>query len=162
MKHERFDELFRDLYVPAFLVARRILGDEQESEDAACEALARTAASWRRIRDLPYQRAWVLRVTANVAIDVLRRRRPMVDVVDFDPGVTGANPDDRLALARALARLPRRQREVVVLRYLADLTESQVADQLSISQSSVKEHCRRGLEAMRQGLDVTLGVSIAF
>lgn len=162
MRHDRFDELFRDLYVPAFLVARRILGNEQESEDAACEALARTAASWRRIRDLPYQRAWVLRVTANVATDALRRRRPVADVVDVDPGATGPNAEDRLVLAHALARLPRRQREVLVLRFLADLTETQVADQLCISRSSVKEHCRRGLEALRQGLDVTLGVSIAF
>ena len=147
-----FDALFRELYIPAYAVALRILGDTHQAEDAACEALARAASSWRRIQGVDYQRAWVLRVASNVAVDMLRKRRsvPVASVADeAAPAPVG---EDRLLLAEALRRLPRRQREVVALRYLADMTEVQVAEHLRLSQSAVKAHCRRGLAALRDHL----------
>jgi len=157
-----FDSLFREFYVPAYAVALRILHDPQEAEDAASEALARTLASWRRLQGVDYQRAWVLRVTANVAIDAIRKRRASVGEV-VDGPYLAASADDRLLLAGALHRLPRRQREVLVLRFLADMTEAQVAEHLRISQGAVKQHARRGLDALRELLGGTQkGVSIAF
>lgn len=162
-----FDALFRELYIPAYAVAARILRDAQEAEDAASEALARTLASWRRVQGVDSRRAWVLRVTANVAIDMIRKRRAVPghiadDRVHADRRV-GADPDtaQRLFLADALARLPRRQREVLVLRYLADMTEVQVASHLCISQGAVKQHVRRGLAALRCDLSIE-EVSFAF
>lgn len=148
MTHDNFEDLFRELYIPAYTVALRLLGDPQEAEDAACEALARTAASWHRLRALPHQRAWVLRVTANVAVDLFRKRRPVRP--DTETGRAAGSPDDRLVLAGALRRLPRRQREVLVLRFLADMTEVEVAGLLEISRGAVKQHCRRGLVRLRE------------
>jgi RNA polymerase sigma factor (sigma-70 family) len=162
---EDFDELFRELYIPAYSVALRILGDPQDAEDAASEAMARAAASWRRVQGVEYQRAWVLRVTANVSIDVIRRRRTIATDAVEGPSALGAplTCDDRLVLAAALAKLPRRQREVLVLRYLADMTETNVAEHLRISQGAVKQHTRRGLVALRRVLDgPSEGVSFAF
>ena len=157
-----FDSVFRELYVPAYAVALRILGDRQDAEDAASEALARAAASWRRLRQLEHRRAWVLRVTANVAVDMARRRsRSVADGAESTvvPGFS----DDRLVLSCALRRLPRRQREVLVLRFLADLTEVQVAEQLCITPGAVKQHSRRGLAALRKVLDSgTPEVSLAY
>jgi len=155
-----FDSLFQQLYVPAYSVALRILGHPQDAEDAASEALARAAASWRRLQSLDYQRAWVLRVTANVAVDMIRRRRPSGSVRE-DAGADGGF-DDRVVLAAELAKLPRRQREVLVLRYLADMTEVQVAEHLRISQGSVKQHHRRGLAAMRSALGGREEGSVAY
>lgn len=157
-----FDAAFKELYIPAFTVALRILGNRQDAEDAASEALARLAASWRRMQAVDHRRAWVLRVTANVSIDMIRRRRT-VDAVAADAAALPILCDDRMALAAALARLPKRQREVVVLRYLADMTEVQVAAHLCISQGAVKQHARRALEGLRRLLDAppTEGVSLA-
>ncbi|HEX2040294.1 MAG TPA: sigma-70 family RNA polymerase sigma factor [Acidimicrobiales bacterium] len=158
-----FDSAFRELYLPAYAVALRILGDRQDAEDAASEALARTLASWRRVRDLHYRRAWVLRVTANVAVDMARRRRRPTLTDAADRPAVGGFADERLVLAHALRRLPRRQREVLVLRFLADLTEAQVAEQLRITPGAVKQHTRRGLAALRKVLGaVDLEVSLAF
>lgn len=145
-----FDALFEELYAPAFAVALRILGDPYAAEDAACEALAKSFASWRRVQAVQNQRAWVMRVTTNVAIDIIRRRRTIaVGIVDDGRTTTFAS-EDRLRLVAALERLPRRQREVVVLRFMADMTEVQVAEQLCISQGAVKQHARRGLAALRR------------
>jgi len=144
-----FDALFGELYVPAYAVALRVLGDPFAAEDAACEALARSFASWRRLQGVENQRAWVLRVTTNVAIDAIRRRRTFAVGVADDGRTTSFAAEDRLRVAEALRRLPRRQREVVVLRFMADMTEVQVAEQLCISKGAVKQHSRRGLAALR-------------
>ncbi len=59
---------------------------------------------------------------------------------------------ERVDLAQALRRLPTRQRQVVVLRYLADWSEADVAAELGTSLGTVKRHASRGLAAMRQSL----------
>jgi RNA polymerase sigma factor (sigma-70 family) len=61
-----------------------------------------------------------------------------------------------MELQRHLVSLPRRQRQVVALRYLADLSEADVARGLGCSVGAVKRHARRGLEAMRISLDAQL------
>lgn len=146
------DSLFRELYIPAYAVALRILRDPHAAEDAACEAMARSVASWRRLQGVEHQRAYVLRVTANVAIDVIRRSRTVPMASPVDARTTTFASEERMVLVDALTRLPRRQREVLVLRFLADMSEAQVAEHLCISLGSVKQHARRGLAAMRDAL----------
>ncbi|MDQ3978945.1 MAG: sigma-70 family RNA polymerase sigma factor [Actinomycetota bacterium] len=147
-----FGEAFHELYPRARRLAYRILGNISEAEDAAAEALTRALVAWRRVGPLPYREAWVLRVTANVAVDV-RRRRQRVD----GEGVP-ALPDDedvtdlRLALAAALAALPRRQREVIALHHLVGLRESEIASCLGVSVGAVKKHGHRGMARLRTAL----------
>jgi len=88
----------------------------------------------------------VLRVTSNQAIDLLRKKgHTMVpEVIDLEDGTAL-----RIALAAALAQLPRRQREAIALRYLSDLTEAETAQALGIGVGSVKTHTHRGLAALR-------------
>lgn len=153
---EGFEETFRELFPQAVNVARRILGDRAQAEDAAAEAFARALASWRRVGHLPYLDAWILRVTANVAIDMtrrLRRRVPTAAVGDVEAAPSPA--DDaatRLAVIAALEALPRRQREVVTLRYLADFSESAVAECLGVHVGTVQQHAHRGMKALRRRL----------
>ena len=59
-------------------------------------------------------------------------------------------------LVSALGRLPRRQREVLTLRYYLDLSEAQIADALSISAGSVKAHAHRGLTGLRSDVEGAL------
>lgn len=59
----------------------------------------------------------------------------------------------RLDLVEGLRRLPRRQREVVALRYLADVSEAETARLLGCSTGTVKTHAHRGLAALRLGLE---------
>ncbi len=153
-----FDEAFADLAVVAHRVAYRLLGDRADAEDVTQEALARAYARWRRVAG--HAEPWVARVAGNLAIDLLRRRgrRPTVAGVDDHVGDT-PHPAalDRLELVRLLDGLPRRQREVLVLRYLADLTEAATAAELGTSVGTVKQHAHRGLAALRlawTGLDL--------
>jgi RNA polymerase sigma factor (sigma-70 family) len=63
---------------------------------------------------------------------------------------------ERFELVDALRRLPKRQREVVVLRYVADLPEAEVARVLSCSTGTVKRHAHRGIAALRKTLSPTI------
>ena len=145
-----FEEMFDELFDRSRCLATRLLGDRTRGEDTAAEALARTWLHWSKVRGLDHRVAWVLRVTTNLCLDQLRRRRPVVVAAPFlDPTDAVAL---RLALAAALRSLPRRQREVVVLRHLADLPEAEVASALGITTGTVGAHLHRGLASLRARL----------
>jgi RNA polymerase sigma factor (sigma-70 family) len=149
--NEHFEEEFPALMLSAYRVAHRILGNVGDAEDAAAEALARTLSAWRRVGDLPYREAWVARVAANVAIDRVRRRPIAVAPPDPPPDFTEAAAL-RVALSAALLALPRRQRQVVALRYLGGFSVTDVAGSLGMSANSVKKHTQRGTSALRARL----------
>jgi len=142
-----FELAFADLYRLAYRVAFRILGDRPEAEDIAQEALARATLRWDKLHDRP--EGWVTRVASNLALDRYRRRRRRPPVQTGPLGIVDDRTVERSDLVNALRRLPRRQREVVVLRYLADLSEGDVARALGCSVGSVKTHASRGLSALR-------------
>jgi RNA polymerase sigma-70 factor (sigma-E family) len=149
-----FEEAFDDLYVRAYGVAFQLLGRRSEAEDVAQETLARAFVRWRRIRG--YAEAWVVRVAGNLAIDAWRRRQRVDTTGDAERrGATAPGPDgQRVDLHRALDALSRRQREVIVLRFLADLPEADVAKALGCSVGSVKQHASRGLATLRASMSV--------
>ena len=148
-KQRGFDEAFDELFVVARRSAARLLGESAAAEDVAAETLGRALAAWPKVRDLPYRDAWIRRVATNVAVDLIRkeRERAVPGGVEPDVALLGAN---RVAVADALAQLPRRQRDVLTLRYLSDMSESDVARVLHISLGSVKRHAHRGLAALRR------------
>jgi len=149
-----YEEAFEELYVRAYGVAYQLLGRRSESEDVAQETLARAFVHWRKIRS--YAEAWVVRVAGNLAVDAWRRMQRVDASGDAErrnatsPGPTG----QRVDLHRALDALSRRQREVIVLRFLADLPEADVAKALGCSVGSVKKHGSRGLATLRNTLGV--------
>lgn len=146
-----FEEAFAELVLASFRVALRILGDVADSEDVAAETMARALRSWDRVGDMPYRTAWVVRVASNLAIDRTRKRSPVLSEPDHVPDLA-ETVTLRLALGAALRQLPRRQGQVVALRYLAGLTEAQVATSMGISRNSVKKHTARAVNTLRARL----------
>ena len=142
-----FDLAFWGLYRLAYRVAFRMLGDRGDAEDVAQEVLARAALRWSRLQDRP--EGWVTRVASNLAIDRVRRRRRTLPTPDRPLGLVDPYIGERGDLVNGLRRLPRRQREAVVLRYLADFREADVAIIMHCSEGTVKSHCARGLTALR-------------
>jgi RNA polymerase sigma-70 factor (sigma-E family) len=149
-----FEEVFPVLVRDAYRVAYRLLGDRSEAEDVAQEACARAYSRWSSVHD--HAEAWCVRVASNLALDRLRSRSrshrrdtQLATAGIVAPAFAGVSAD-RVDLVKALATLPRRQREAVVLRYLGDLSEAQTADVLGCSVGSVKTHSSRGLAKLRE------------
>jgi RNA polymerase sigma-70 factor (ECF subfamily) len=154
--HPVQDEEFRRFYERmderALRTARRLVGNQVVAEDIAAEALARAYARWKSVRSHPNPDAWLLRVVGNLSIDHMRMagRRTQSELGDR---VAGDRPDDdavlRVDLARAVHKLSNRQQEVVVMRYLIDLSEDEVATSLGMSNGSVKTHLSRATHRLR-------------
>lgn len=148
-----FEASFEELFQVSYRVAFRILGQREDADDVADSVLAKAWLRWDRMAD--HAPAWVARASANAAISVLRRRR----LFDRLPLTTSLAPSMSLELrdelVRALRRLPSRQREVLVLRYLADLPLGDVANAMGLSVGTVKGHAHRALQTLRADRQLT-------
>ena len=149
-----FDEMFPELFRAAYKVAFRLLGSREDAADCAQEACARACADWAKLSRRGSLLPWVVRVSSNLAIDRTRRaHRARAHEAAFVASALDPGPE-RLDLYRALDALPRRQREVVVLRYLADMSESEVAEVIGCSLGTVKSNASRGRAALRAVLTI--------
>lgn len=149
---ESFSAAFQVLFPRAVRVARRIVGDPAAAEDIAAETMTRALGHWSRIGGDPgYQAAWVARVAGNLAIDAVRAR-------PREPEIHRHQSDSqdllawRMTLVDAVRTLPARQREAIALRFLAGLSQAEVAAALGITPGSVARHVHRGLNALRERL----------
>ncbi len=146
-----FDDQFDDLWRIAYRVAFRVLGVREDAEDVAQDALVRVGLRWRTVSS--YAAPFTARVAGQRAIDVWRRRqRRPPDPAPPHAGPATSELEVRDALVQALRRLPTRQRQTVILRYLADFDEHATADALGCSEGTVKTHAARGLAALRTTL----------
>jgi RNA polymerase sigma-70 factor (ECF subfamily) len=155
---------FEELYTSAFgrLVGQLFLitGDLHEAEEVVQEAFTRAAGRWQRLRDYELPEQWVRRVAINLATDGRRRvRRRLAVLAQLDAEADAVVPpisEDGLAVAAALATLPRRHRQVVVLHYLLDLPVQEVARQLAVPVGTVKSRLARARTALAAQLDTEI------
>lgn len=152
-----FEEWFRATVDRVRRAATRVVGHGAEADDVTSEAYARALVRWAHVRDLPHRDAWVIRVASNLAIDHVRTRSRRERILllqraaESVPDTTDASAE-RIALAVALGGLPRRQREVITLRYLVGLPEAEVAAALGVSANTVKTHLSRAVATLRDRL----------
>jgi RNA polymerase sigma-70 factor (sigma-E family) len=131
-----------------------LTGDHAAAEDLVQDALERVFLQWHRVEvPLPYTVSALARLSANRWRR--RARRPEVPLgQEHDPAVgDGAQQRaQRAEILQALAALPPRQRAVVVLRYLEDLSESETAEALGCSVGTVKSQAHKALATLRSRL----------
>jgi RNA polymerase sigma-70 factor (sigma-E family) len=130
-----------------------LCGDWQHAEDLVQQALTAVARRWAAIESNPLGYAYRCVARSNIDRWRVLSRRPEVlldphDIAAASPPVSDAY-DEGTVLA-ALRALPPRQRAIVVLRYLQDLSEADTADALGISIGAVKSGASRGLVRLRQ------------
>jgi RNA polymerase sigma-70 factor (sigma-E family) len=148
---ERFVETSgRRLLTTAGLLTR----ERQLAEDLLQTTLLKTWSAWPRITTSP--EAYARRTMVNTYVSWWRRRWNAEESTDELPEPPAVQPDreGELDLRSALARLPRRQRAVLVLRYFEDLTERQVAELMGVSVGTVKSQTSKALAKL--GIDPAL------
>ncbi len=144
-----------------FTLALLVCGhDRAEAEDLLQGVLERAYRRWARICRAGDPERYVRRMLVNASVDRWRRlrRRPELPVTSPEAGQVVADRSgadqygavaDRDQLLRALAALPARQRAVIVLRYLEDLSEAQTSAVLGCSEGTVKSQASRALARLR-------------
>jgi RNA polymerase sigma-70 factor (sigma-E family) len=139
--------------------AHLLTGHHHDAEDLVQTALTKAYARWERVRRSDDPDAYVWRIMINTNRDRLRMPRAREWLTNRFPEAAAPEGTDsiteRSALMAALARLPQRQRAVVVLRYLEDRSESEVAALLGTRVGTVRSHAARALRKLRAEPAVT-------
>ena len=138
------------------VLAHMIIGDWAAAEDVVQDAFASLYRRWPWLRDKGAAVGYLQSSVANGSRSRLRRLRTArmsglernVELVADPADAALLRSDEQRALSAALAKLPVRQRQVIVLRYYLDQSEAEIASTLSISKGSVKKHASRALAAL--------------
>ncbi len=129
-------------------------GNVDVATDAVDEAMVRALEKWRRVQDMDSPEAWTYRVAVNVVSRRFRRRggerRAMARTPPKPAWVDDGQPS---ALWDAVARLDEREAEALALRYLADMTEAEVAQALGMRVGGASSLLSRARKSLRIALE---------
>jgi RNA polymerase sigma factor (sigma-70 family) len=156
-RRQEFTEFYTACRDDCLRIVLVSVGDRQLAEDLVAEAFTRAWISWRKVREHPVPRAWVVRTALNTHVSWWRRRRRelAVDGSTAQSLLEGSQLARSVdlgvdeALAAAVRALPLRQREVVVLRVFFGLDTGAAAELLGISPGTVGAHLHRALATLR-------------
>ena len=151
------DDEFRDFMAARWSALVRtaylLTGSHHNAEDLAQTALVRAFVKWPRVRDSDDPAAYVRQIMIHCHRDQFRRRRVGEWLTSRMPEprqVTEAPFDEDEQLLAALARLPARQRAVVVLYYFDEMTHAQIGAALGTRESTVRSQLSRAMAALRK------------
>src|SRR6202035_2231478 len=152
-------ELYTTHYRSLVRLAALLVRDIGTAEEVVQDSFVAMHGGWRRLRDTEKALSYLRQAVVNRSRSVLRHRT-VVDrnapkhVPDEPSAEAGAiTLLERSAVISALRGLPDRQREAIVLRYYADLSEAEIAATMGISRGAVKSHTARGMSALRAALE---------
>ena len=152
-------ELYSRHYRALVRLAALLVRDTPTAEEVVQDSFVAMHGGWQRLRDTEKALAYLRQAVVNRSRSVLRHRTVV------DKNLQKAPPDmpsaehgalvllERDAVVAALRDLPDRQREAIVLRYYADLSEAEIAAAMGISRGAVKSHTARGMASLRTALE---------
>jgi len=135
-----FETFCRSEYDVVFRACLAFSGSREIAMDASQEAFARAFARWRRLSRHRWAGGWVMTTALNLC---RRALKPPRTIAGAGAPMTVADPDLAIDVVEALRTLPARQRQAVLLYYLADLPVAAVAELMNASEGSVKTHLSR-------------------
>lgn len=151
---ETFDSFFRREFVGLVSLAEAVSGDPAHAEDLAAEAMSRAHAKWDTVSQHDKPGAWVRRVTINLAHSRRRRRGTESRALRANRHeTTVAPPEPHHPVWAAVAKLPKKQRAAVALRYIEDLPVADIADILECTVSTATSHLHEGRKKLAQLLE---------
>ena len=155
-----FETLYRSSRDDVYAYVEGLLRDRSAAEDVTAAAFERAYRKRSRFdpgRGTP--RAWLFGIARNAALDELRRRRRHTELVD-EPLDESAAPEERAevglrraALRAALAGLTPRERELIVLKFFAGLSNAEIADVLDVSETNAGTRLHRTIQKLRRACD---------
>jgi RNA polymerase sigma-70 factor (sigma-E family) len=152
-------QLYSAHYQALVRLAALLVRDVATAEEVVQDAFVAMRGGWQRLGDAEKALAYLRQAVVNRSRSVLRHRTvagsDLQQVLPDTPAAEGGAPGllEQAAARAALRGLPDRQREAIVLRYDAGLSEGEIAAAMGISRGAVKSHTARGLSALRSALE---------
>jgi RNA polymerase sigma-70 factor (sigma-E family) len=149
-----FEELAASARPALVRAAHSVTGRHEDAEDAVQSSLLKAMRAWQRVagQERWRQQAYVRQIVVNTCRSGWRKWGSRVAIGDMPEQAQAPETDavdNRELLRQALARLPARQREVLLLRYYEDLSEAEIAKRLGCAPGTVKSSAARALRALR-------------
>jgi RNA polymerase sigma factor (sigma-70 family) len=158
---ETFEALYRRTLPRVYGYVASLLRDRSAAEDVTALAYERAYRKRRSFRAGRGSRdAWLFGIARNAALDELRRRKRRADL-ETEPADLATPPVDELAdqtlrrqaVRAALAQLEPRERELVALKYMAGLSNTEIAKVIGVSESNVGTRLHRTVNKLREACD---------
>ena len=141
----------------AYRLARAILRDSGEAQDATHDAFEQAWRKWSTLRDPSRFEQWFDRILVNTCRDRLRSARSRARDISTEPEIAAADEfssaHDRDVIGAALAALPAEQRVVVALRYYRDLAVDDIAARLDLPVGTVHSRLHYALKRLHAAID---------
>jgi RNA polymerase sigma-70 factor (sigma-E family) len=147
-----FDEWTRTGLPKLLRFATVLCGSPHQAEDVVQDVAIKAQRNWARIGGLDNPEAYLRRMAVNEYLSWRRKWSRYVPIAEVDNGTSPDHADrtaDRDQLLGELAKLPRRQRAVLVLRYFGGLTDAEIAETIGCSPGTVRAHASRALATLR-------------
>jgi RNA polymerase sigma-70 factor, ECF subfamily len=149
---ESVESAYRTYYRDVYRFVLALTHSPDEAEEIVAETFERALRNWRRVPEPPLP--WLLLTARRIATDRWRRAQRWTRIrlgvgTHSRPDVTLAHTEFRVWLSEIARVISKRQREVLFLRYQRDLTDSDIATILGITESGVRSLASRALEALR-------------
>src|SRR5579859_6949827 len=152
-------ELYSIQYKSLVRLAAMLVRDISTAEEVVQDAFIAMHDGWHRLKDADKALAYLRQAVVNRSRSVLRHRmvveknapKPAPDMPSAEHGALALL--ERSAVIAALRDLPERQREAIVLRYYADLSEAEIATTMRISRGAVKSHTARAMASLKAALE---------
>ena len=161
MRGQELERLYDEHAQPLYAFLLNLTRDEADTRDLLQDVFVKLARAPELLAGVRDERAFLIRLAHNAAIDLIRRRgtrdktREQFTTESISPFAPASDPDEqtfRAALAGALAELPSDQRTVVHLKLWEGLTFGQIADALDIPLNTAASRYRYGLDKLRERL----------
>jgi RNA polymerase sigma-70 factor (sigma-E family) len=134
--------------------------DPHLAQDVVQEAMLRAQVRWSRIGGMDNPGAYVKRMVTNEYLSWRRHKaRRDIALMDFEPAMADptAHYDERDAMLASIARLPRKQRACVVLRYYEGCSDEEIAEILGCHVTTVRSHISRAIATLRATQTMPIG-----
>ncbi len=147
-----FDGFYSDGWQPVYKAVAVAVRDRDLAREAVDEAMVRAYRHWSSVSAMSNPRGWVYRVAINWAKTRLRRRSIAARLrpPSLPPIAEPQLPDPEVVAA--VRALPPDQRDVIVARYLFDMSQAEIAEAFGIKPGTVKSRLGRGLSRLREEL----------
>lgn len=153
-----FEEVYRQSFARLVGQLTLVTGDVESARDAVQEAMYKAWVRWSKVASYEDPASWIRRVALNEATSRWRKVRRLIPAGEADLPADNDNLEmapEILDLLAAIRRLPTRQRQALVLFYLADLSIRDVAREMSVREGTAKSLLSRGRISLSQLLPET-------
>lgn len=164
-KISRFESIYQDNYRRVFAFALKLSGSKEDATDIAQETFLRAFAGYEKFRHESELSTWLMGITLNLARKLYRSRSKLIFTDKLQEGATETTPEREAGntemaklLTKALAKLPKKQRNAVIARTYGEQSFAEISRSAGGSETSARVNYHHGLKRLKIELE-KLGVN---